>query len=186
MIDPDSEGELLPYKVMCNMTDKNGVGVTVISHDSENRTQVKGCEDAGCYSRNINYTGASLFQLKSLTAVSLHCEQFVEYECYHSRVKRFAWWLSRDSKKMTYWGGGKPGRDVSYDGLTSTCWIKKTFARAGYRCNCDANDPQLREDSGFLSEKTDLPVRQLRFGDTGYNSEHGYHTLGKLKCYGTA
>ena len=64
MIDPDSEGELLPYKVMCDMTDKNGVGVTVISHDSEIRTQVKGCEDAGCYSRNINYTGASLFQLK--------------------------------------------------------------------------------------------------------------------------
>ena len=61
MIDPDSEGELLPYKVMCNMTDKNGVGVTVISHDSENRTLVKGFENAGCYSRNITYTGASLF-----------------------------------------------------------------------------------------------------------------------------
>ena len=38
MIDSDSKGELLPHKVMCNMTDKNGVGVTVISHDSENRT----------------------------------------------------------------------------------------------------------------------------------------------------
>ena len=97
MIDPDSEGELLPYKVMCDMTDKNGVGVTVISHDSEIRTQVKGCEDAGCYSRNINYTGASLFQLKSLTAVSLHCEQFVKYECYHSRMCWYAWWVSRDS-----------------------------------------------------------------------------------------
>ena len=89
MIDSDSEGELLPHKVMCNMTDKNGVGVTVISHDSENRSLVKGCEDAGCYSRNINHTGASLFQLKSLTAVSLHCEQFVMYECYHSRMKGF-------------------------------------------------------------------------------------------------
>ena len=89
MIDSDSEGELLPHKVMCNMTDKNGVGVTVISHDSENRSLVKGCEDAGCYSCNINYTGASLFQLKSLTAVSLHCEQFVMYECYHSRMKGF-------------------------------------------------------------------------------------------------
>ena len=186
LIDPDSEGELLPYKVMCDMTDKNGVGVTVISHDSEIRTLVKGCEDAGCYSRNINYTGASLFQLKSLTAVSLHCEQFVEYECYHSRVKRFAWWLSRDSKKMTYWGGGKPGRDISYDGLTCACWMKKTCAKVGYRCNCDANDRQLREDSGFLSDKTDLPVKQLRFGDIGQKNEHGYHTLGKLKCYGTA
>ena len=44
----------------------------------------------------------------------------------------------------------------------------------------------MREDSGFLSNMTDLPVKQLRFGDTGHNNEHGYHTLGKLKCYGTA
>ena len=79
---------------------------------------------------------------------------------------------------MTYWGGAKPRRDVGHDGLTC--------AEACYCCNCDANDPQLCEDSGFLSDKTDLPVKQLRFGDTGHNSEHGYHTLGKLKCYGTA
>ena len=34
------------YDVICNMTDKNGIGVTVISHNSENRTQVKGYEAA--------------------------------------------------------------------------------------------------------------------------------------------
>ena len=42
--------------------------------------------------------------------------------------------------------------------------------------------------AGFLTDKTKLPVKQLRFGDTGdkrYN-ENGYHTLGKFKCYGTA
>ena len=181
MIDPDSEGELLPYKVMCDMTDKNGVGVTVISHDSENRTLVKGCEDAGCYSRNINYTGASLFQLKSLTAVSLHCEQFIKYECHHSRMEGFAWWVSRDSMNMTYWGGAKPRGNR----LRCACRVKKTCTRAGYRCNCDANDRQWREVSGILSDKTHLPVKQLRFGDTRQNYERGYHTLGKLKCYGT-
>ena len=116
--------------------------MTVISHDSENRTQVKGCEDAGCYSRNINYTGASLFQLKSLTAVSLHCEQFVKYECYHSRMEGFAWWVSRDSMNMTYWGGAKPCGNR----LRCACRVKKTCTRAGYRCNCDANDRQWRED----------------------------------------
>ena len=78
MIDPDSEGELLPYKVMCDMTDKSGVN--------------------------------------------------------------------------------------------------KTCTKARYQCNCDANDLQWREDSGFLSDKTDLPVKQLRFGDTRQNYERGYHT----------
>ena len=75
-IDPDGEGGLEPFSVYCDMTNKNGVGVTVISHDSESRTIVDGYEDKGSYSRDINYTGASLSQLAGLTSVSLHCEQF--------------------------------------------------------------------------------------------------------------
>ena len=38
IIDPDGTGGLAPFTVYCDMTDKNGVGVTVISHDSEIRT----------------------------------------------------------------------------------------------------------------------------------------------------
>ena len=58
-----------------------------------------------------------------------------------------------------------------------------------YGCNCDKEDYAWREDSGLLTDKAQLPVKQLRFGDTGnYNQwgEEGYHTLGKLKCYGIA
>ena len=84
VIDPDGEGGLAPFTVFCDMTDKSGVGVTVISHDSESRTHVNGCEDHGCYSRDIHYTGASLSQLASLTNVSSQCEQFIKYECYDS------------------------------------------------------------------------------------------------------
>ena len=40
VIDPDGEGGLAPFTVHCDMRDKNGVGVTVISHDSESRTHV--------------------------------------------------------------------------------------------------------------------------------------------------
>ena len=40
IIDPDGEGGLAPFTVYCDMRDKNGVGVTVISHDSESRTLV--------------------------------------------------------------------------------------------------------------------------------------------------
>ena len=74
VIDPDGEGGLAPFTVFCDMTDKSGVGVTVISHDSESRTHVNGYADRGTYSRDIQYTGASLSQLASLASVSLHCE----------------------------------------------------------------------------------------------------------------
>jgi len=37
-----------------------------------------------------------------------------------------------------------------------------------------------------LTRDMHLPVKQLRFGDAGDNTNKGYHTLGKLKCYGAA
>ena len=180
VIDPDGEGGLAPFTVFCDMTDKSGVGVTVISHDSESRTHVKGCEDKGCYSRDIHYTGASLSQLASLTRVSSQCEQFIKYECYDSLMfgwGRRAWWVSRDSAKMTYWGGASPGSGKCACGMTNSC------ADSSYDCNCDKNDNVWREDSGLLTDKTKLPVKQLRFGDVS-TGEEGYHTLGKLRCFG--
>ena len=179
VIDPDGEGGLAPFTVFCDMTDKSGVGVTVISHNSESRTHVSGCEPSGCYSRDIHYTGASLSQLARLTKVSSHCEQFVKYECYHSMFLAFgyAWWVSRDSSKMTYWGGASPGSSKCACGMTNSC------ADSSYGCNCDKNDNVWREDSGLLTDKTKLPVKQLRFGDVS-SAEEGYHTLGKLKCFG--
>ena len=65
----------------CNMTDKTSVGLTVISHDSENRTLVIGYKPSGNYSRDIHYTVSSLSQLASLSSVSSHCKQFIKYEC---------------------------------------------------------------------------------------------------------
>ena len=181
VIDPDGQGGLAPFTVFCDMTDESGVDVTVISHDSESRTHVNGYGSAGSYSRDIHYTGASLSQLASLTRVSSRCEQFIKYECYHSVIFRYggyAWWVSRDSAKITYWGGASINGKCAC-GMTNSC--------ADYRfgCNCDKNDRVWREDSGLLIDKTKLPVKQLRFGDAS-GSKQGYHTLGKLKCYRTA
>ena len=183
VIDPDGEGGLAPFTVFCDMTDKSGVGVTVISHDSESRTFVSGYENRGSYSRDIRYTGASLSQLASLTRVSSQCEQFIKYECHDSGFwfdNPVGWWVSRDSAKMTYWGGASPGSGKCACGMTNSC------ADSSYGCNCDKNDLVWREDSGLLTDKTKLPVKQLRFGDTGHSLEKGYHTLGKLKCFGIA
>ena len=180
VIDPDGTGGLAPFTVYCNMSDKNGVGVTVISHDSEKRTHVQGCDPPGCYSRDIHYTGTSLSQLASLTRVSSNCEQFIKYECYDSVLwpGDWSWWVSRDSTKVTYWGGASPGSRKCACGMTNSC-------DSGGACNCNINDDVWREDSGLLTDKTTLPVTQLRFGDVTIKStEEGYHTLGKLKCYG--
>ena len=186
VIDPDGAGGLAPFTVYCDMSDKNGVGVTVISHDSESRTLVDGYDGAGDYSRSIHYSGASLSQLASLTDVSLHCEQFIKYECYGSYFNGFSvsWWVSRDSSQMLYWGGASPGSRKCACAMTNSC------AHPSQACNCDKNDGVWREDSGLLTDRSALPVKELKFGDTGVYSdgtdEKGFYTLGKLRCYGIA
>ena len=178
-IDPDGPGGLASFTAYCDMGDKNGVGVTVISHDSESRTRVP--RSKGIYSPDVHYTGASLSQLASLTRVSSHCEQFIKYECIDTMFEMGvnAWWVSRDSSIMRYWGGASPGSGKCACGMTNSC-------AGGYGCNCDVTDFEWREDSGLLTDKTHLPVTQLRFIARGSIAEQGYHTLGKLKCYGIA
>ncbi|PFX11538.1 Contactin-associated protein-like 2 [Stylophora pistillata] len=182
VIDPDGNGGVKPFKVYCDMTDKNGVGVTVVSHDSESRTLVKGYEDRDAYSRNIRYTEADMAQLANLTASSAHCEQFIKYECRYSLLlangNPQGWWVSRDGENMTYWGG------VDSVDYKCACGLNNTCAGTNDGCNCDKNDNTWRNDSGFLTDKSKLPVKQLRFGDTGGSQETGHHTLGKLKCFG--
>ena len=176
------------FKVFCDMTDKEGVGVTIVSHDSEKRTLVDGFEDPGSYSRDVTYNETDLVQLASLAASSAHCEQFIKYECYDSVLfdngnMMHGWWVSRNGEKMKYWGGADSVPYKCACGLNSTC------ADTSYGCNCDVPDEEWQEDSGLLTDKSKLPVIQLRFGDTSVHTskgkdEMGYHSLGKLKCFG--
>jgi len=181
-IKPDQNS---PYfQVRCNMTAKGGVGVSIVSHNSEQRTAVKGYVAPGSYVRNVTYGGATMAQITHLIQASAHCEQFIKYECHHSVLlwegSRYGWWVSRDKEKMMYWGGASPESDMCACGMNDSC-------ATGGACNCDANDMTWREDSGLLTDKSKLPVTQLRFGDTGDpRVEKGFHTLGKLKCYGIA
>ena len=146
-------------------------------------TLVQGCEPRGCYKRDIHYNGINLLQLGKLTAISAHCEQFIKYECHGTKLllngNMFGWWVSRDGDKMTYWGGAN-----SIPLYKCACGVTGTCANSAYECNCDKTDSVWREDSGLWTNKSHLPVMQLRFGDISPPNELGYHTLGKLRCYG--
>ncbi|CAB3998485.1 Hypothetical predicted protein [Paramuricea clavata] len=167
------------FQVYCNMTSNNGT--TVIGHDSESTTLVKGCENPGSYKRKIKYD-IPLEQIFAIIKESSICEQYIKYECYHSRLleKPFGWWVSRQGSQMNYWGGAAVNSGkCACAGMTDSC-------AGGKECNCDKNDGTWREDSGYLTDKNTLPVTELRFGDTGHPDvgEEGYHTLGKLRCWG--
>ena len=180
-IDPDGGGTgEEPFKVFCNMTMYNDNGVTVISHDSENSTLVDGYEEGGSYSRIVTYTGVNPTQIVTLVGISRRCFQFIKFECFGVELfgRDMAWWVSRDGNKMNYWGGADPDSGKCACGMDDSCVDPK------YDCNCDSEKSQWLEDSGFLSDKSTLPVSEMRFGDTGGQREKGYHTLGKFMCVG--
>ena len=180
-IDPDGGGTgEEPFKVFCNMTMYNDNGVMVISHDSENSTLVDGYEEGGSYRRIVTYTGLNATQIVTLVGISRRCFQFIKFECFGVELfgRDMAWWVSRDGNKMNYWGGADPDSGKCACGMDDSCVDPK------YDCNCDSEKSQWLEDSGFLSDKSTLPVTEMRFGDTGGQREKGYHTLGKFMCVG--
>ncbi|KAL9952581.1 hypothetical protein ACROYT_G039851 [Oculina patagonica] len=184
MIDPDGKGGVTHFSVYCDMSDKGGVGVTIISHDSESRTHVGpyGCSGAGCYSKDVRYTGVSTAQLVALTRASQNCEQFIKFECNNDVAfieDSYAWWVSRDGTRMNYWGGATGHDKMCACGVTNSC------SRSA-KCNCHGGSGGWREDSGLLTDKSALPVTQIMLGDLNGSQEEGYYTLGKLKCYGQA
>lgn len=73
VIDPDGDGGYPPFTVYCDMTDKNGVGVSVVSHDSESRTLINDYGASGSYARNVHYIGAGITSVPQVAFwISLH------------------------------------------------------------------------------------------------------------------
>ena len=182
MIQPNKDKP--PFTVFCNMTDKNGAGVTTFSHDSEKSAHVNGYESQGQYRKKITYNDLTMKQIVSVINASRYCEQFIKWYCkgaglYLVYSSPDSWWVSRQGYKMDYWGGAIPGSMKCACGMDGTC-VDPTRT-----CNCDgAQGNKWEEDSGLLVQKEYLPVSELGFGDTGSASEEGYHTLGKLLCWG--
>ena len=157
------------------MDTKNGIGVTVVGHDSESRTDAI----AHAYSKpkKIRYV-LPMKQIAAIIKQSKNCEQFIKYECYGSVLSLpSAWWASRQGTKMNYWGGAAVNSRKCACGMTNSC-------AGGGRCNCDKNDRTWREDSGYLTDKSTLPVTELKFVDLNGSTEFGYFTVGRLRCWG--
>lgn len=81
---------------------------------------------------------------------------------------------------MDYWGDSLPGSRKCECGIIGNCVEPTKW------CNCDANFESWQEDYGYIMEKEYLPVKQLRFGDTGtpVDDKEGRYMLGPLICEG--
>ncbi|XP_077561755.1 neurexin-4 [Haemaphysalis longicornis] len=197
LIDVDGSGPLTPFPVECVFHPDNRTD-TLVHHKNEMTTDVKGYREAGSFIQDIVYD-APMEQMVQLVNRSAHCRQRLTYECYNARLfdtsvqdsssgdsfAPYGWWVSRSNQKMDYWGGSIPGSRKCRCGLYGSCVDPQRW------CNCDAALEEWHSDGGELTDRDYLPVRQLRFGDTGAASlledrKRGRYTLGPLECEGDA
>ncbi|KAK9299061.1 hypothetical protein QLX08_007806 [Tetragonisca angustula] len=188
-IDVDGSGPLKPFPVVCEFY-TDGRVKTILRHNNERMTPVDGFQEPGSFVQDIIYD-ADMDQIEALLNRSTNCRQRISYECRLSKLfnspvsqgdyfRPNSWWVSRNNQKMDYWGGALPGSRKCECGILGNCADPTKW------CNCDADLDTLSEDSGDITEKEHLPVKQLRFGDTGtpVDDKMGRYTLGPLICEG--
>ncbi|CAG9837466.1 unnamed protein product [Diabrotica balteata] len=189
-IDVDGSGPLAPFPVTCEFYADGRVG-TVLHHSNQETTSVDGFQEPGSFIQDIHYD-ADDDQIAALINRSSTCRQHIQYACKGARLMNspsqenefipFSWWVSRHNQKMDYWGGALAGSRKCECGILSTCTDSTKW------CNCDGvqNADIWQVDAGDLTDKETLPVKQLRFGDTGsaLDQKEGRYTLGPLICEG--
>ncbi|KYN19702.1 Neurexin-4 [Trachymyrmex cornetzi] len=188
-IDVDGSGPLKPFPVTCEVL-SDGRVLTFLHHSNEQLTPVDGFQEPGSFIQDINYD-ADFDQIEALLNRSISCTQRISYECKHSKLfntpvspgdyfRPNSWWVSRNNQKMDYWGGALSGSRKCECGIEGKCTDITKW------CNCDSDLDGWFIDSGEIREKEHLPVKQLRFGDTGtpLDEKEGRYTLGPLICEG--
>ncbi|KMY99176.1 neurexin-4 isoform X1 [Drosophila simulans] len=187
-LDVDGSGPLEPFPVTCEFY-SDGRVITTLSHSQEHTTTVDGFQEPGSFEQSIMYD-ANQLQIEALLNRSHSCWQRLSYSCRSSRLfnspseagnfRPFSWWISRHNQPMDYWAGALPGSRKCECGILGKCHDPTKW------CNCDSNSLEWMEDGGDIREKEYLPVRAVKFGDTGtpLDEKMGRYTLGPLRCEG--
>ncbi|XP_013419353.1 contactin-associated protein 1 [Lingula anatina] len=123
-------------------------------------------------------------QMLSVINASTSCKQYLKVRCIGTyffgsltEAGHNIYWSSRDGERMLYWGGGNP------NGWGCACALDNTCVSSNLGlCNCNTNDGNWREDEGYVTDTSKLPVSQLHGGDTGSSGEEIHFTVGPLEC----
>lgn len=152
-LDPDRNGPLPEFKVLCNMTNSEDA-VTIVNHTTSGR-RVQIMKESHTFSLGaqswvhlFDY-GVDVDNLRAMIEESDHCRQYVEFNCINTKFLSprendmpGAYWVSEDGSEHHYWGGGKLGGVTCACGTTLSCHDSKKT------CNCDTGDGVWRQDSG--------------------------------------
>ncbi len=169
-----------PILVECKKNN-SGFYVATFPHKPNERILVKGYEGCGSYIKSLDYSPNNMSDIAAYIENATSCRQYTKVECLGAVLhahKSCGNPSSRSGSILNYWGGGPTdGSGGCACGITNSCHNSAT------KCNCDANHGTLTlTDEGYMTDKSVLPITQVRFGDNGGSSEYLYFTIWKLEC----
>lgn len=165
-VDPDDEGPVGPFKVLCNTTDQNYT-VAVVNHNKPGPQRVSSAElyRAIGYFHRFKYS-IKMEEISALIAESEWCRQFVNFKCFGSKLMSGTAqvrWKGGPFLVFDHWPGAPAG---SYK---CACGVNGTCADPKLPCNCDIGDETWREDEGTPHFVPTLSVIMTALGQLQVN-----------------
>lgn len=149
----------------------------------ENGTNVPGTLTQGLREFKVQYIDRSghnvtIDQLISMIDVSDTCRQYISWKCYMAPMNSYSstmtvtslvYWKNRYYESMGFWGDTTTTNYIvrANSGMTCSCGEKKSCGKPDLKCSCDLNDANWRMDSGYLTQKVNLPVTTYGVTDSG-------------------
>ena len=182
LIDSDGRGDIKPYTTLCNFN-KNKEAYTTVHHNKENEFSAKNAEiKFQKYNFHKLKYEMELSKITALIKRSKYCRQMVKFRCYNALLMNApngppnVAWRSVKSELKSHWGG------VPENGAGCACGLNGTCSKSDKLCNCDSKNNEWAEDSGYLTDKHNLPVTRLDVKDI--TDGYAFLQVGPLKCYG--
>ena len=162
-----------PVVVHCSL-DGSDVKTVIHHFDTGKQYDIRNSKGAGSFSKVINY-GFARDTIARIIDAEAKCRQYFELKCFLSRIKHYTWLVNRFDSRLSYWAGGPSNATGCACGIAATCSVSK------FKCNCDSHSQSIKADSGFVTNKTDLPIVAVNIGDTGHDSVYNTIAYKKLK-----
>ena len=117
--------------------------------------------------------------------MSSECEQSFYYECTLAPLRDenidYAFWIGRDGKKNFYFTGSNPSIHSCDCHFSEQGCVDEELLQN--QCNCDANEPTPRVDTGLITS-LDLPILGIAFGGLRFEIQKATYRIGRLQCKG--
>ncbi|XP_046397067.1 contactin-associated protein-like 2 isoform X2 [Ischnura elegans] len=182
LIDIDGNGRFPPAHVKCEFQSLEDSTKTIVEHNLPSQVDVRssGWDD---FSFSISYREFTSEMLQELIAHSLHCSQYIKYDCYKAPLELHSstWFVSSSASSRS-------GHIIDYIGESPRglcpCGVNKTCVNPEMSCHCDISEGKWNSDEGYFTSPSSLGITEMVFlqqPDLDQEAQ-GRITLGPLEC----